>query len=95
MGIVAVPIDAYSMGEHIAVRYRVSGREAMVWICTMQTPGVILAHAMHGTVKYCDTRLEKDIRKHVSPNAELLFITPDVDQLGRALKTIPLKLTHI
>lgn len=91
VGIVAVPIDAYCVGEHIAVRYSVSSKVGMIWICTKQKPGVILAHAMHGIVKYCDTRLEKDIRKHVSSDTELLLMTPDVDLLGHALKTVPLK----
>lgn len=66
MGILALPIDTYCVGEHIAVRYKVASEEAMVWICTVQNPGVILAHAMDGIVKYCDTRLERDIRKRLS-----------------------------
>ena len=91
VGIVAIPVAAYCVGEHVAVKYTVSGKGAMVWICNNQTPGVILAHCMHGVAKYCDPRLENDIRKRTSSrNVELFLATPDVDPSGHVLKTIPL-----
>lgn len=91
VGIVAIPMDTFTVGDHVAVRYTVSGRNATVWICSNQKPGVILAHAMHNIVKYCDKRIERDIRRRTDRNVELLQITPDLDPLGRALQTRPLK----
>lgn len=65
VGIAAIPRRVYCAGEHIVVRYMLStasGVQGIVWICKQESkPGVIIAHAMHGVVKYCDTRLEDSI----------------------------------
>lgn len=91
-GILARPLRVYCIGEHIEVTYATSpGSVSRVWLCTNETPAVILAWASPTEAWCCDSRIKEAVRDR-SGTGQIRDVEPTRDGRGNEVGTIPLVL---